>query len=652
MTSLLRRVLTPSPQHRHPSSSAELFSPEGLGHDAHHLSLCIRETLLVSFSNRRLSRPSTELIAHKSTTPCWLSNQLLLDHHELRLHIIQRSVRCHSRTSPKSLNSRPTCWPLSLSNTALSTRQQHVYHSGLVWLLLETCCQPNGLTHQCGLFAPSVDSRPCSSTRWLLDVANPLVARLHPLNLVRWSCDSIASSTWLSTSSSVWFSTAFSSSFCWFSSANWSHQHQLLFDTTLQLGNSPSPSSWWPCTALLPSLISVCRAKASSCSLPLTLSGNVLAHLPPSSSSHHFSQTPHQNPDKSEFQLLIFFACACSPHSHQNCVSPDCSFVPHSNLLTAITDSRHCLLLALLFCLRLALLFLHGFLGSDPGCVFLRGSLGSDPGCFSLDHHFSAHSAELSRFCLHFVVVYSAVFADSCLAPPTLLCGCRFAVSALASRSRYVTTTLSAVWAPCHIRYSPSRVQLTVSLCLVHAGVSTSLNSVARLLLNADFRLVLNASLSFLPGSSRASCTSEPARKLSGPCASASKCNSAGTQHHLLDLTVASTLSSESSAPVFPLCTLHGVLITPLASFSLSEYWLLYPSNRWHMSLSLDNVSFHSYMTQGPVLLPAPSVCCQISSTSTFMPVYSCCETSTVCGAFWLFMSMWCTCVLETSDTH
>ena len=80
------------------------------------------------FSNRRLSRPSTELIAHKSTPPCWLSDQLLLDHHELRLHIIQRSVRCHSRTSPRSLNSRPTCWTLLLSNRVLSTRLQHVYH--------------------------------------------------------------------------------------------------------------------------------------------------------------------------------------------------------------------------------------------------------------------------------------------------------------------------------------------------------------------------------------------------------------------------------------------------------------------------------------------------------------------------------------------
>ena len=64
-----------------------------------------------------------------STSSCWLSDQLLFDHHEFRLHIIQRSVRCHSRTSPRSLNSRPTCWPLVFSNTGLSTRLQHVYHT-------------------------------------------------------------------------------------------------------------------------------------------------------------------------------------------------------------------------------------------------------------------------------------------------------------------------------------------------------------------------------------------------------------------------------------------------------------------------------------------------------------------------------------------
>ena len=274
----------------------------------------------------------------------------------------------------------------------------------------------------------------------------------------------------------------------------------------------------------------------------------------------------------------------------------------------------------------------HRLLVTLLSLLWLRATMGSVLSC-------SAHSTELSRFCLlfqlHFVVVYSAVSADSCLAPPTPLCGCRFAVGALASRSRYVTTTRSAVWALCHIRYFPSRVLLTVSLCLVHAGVPTSLNSVARLLLNAVYRLVLNvsdASLSFLPGSSRASCTSEPAWRLSGPCASASKCHSAGTHQHLLDLTVASTVSSESSAPVFPLCTLHGVLITPLASFSLSEYWLLYPSNRWHMSLWLDKVSFHSCMTLGPVLLAAPSVCRQISSTSTFMPRVQ---------LLWNFDSLW-----------
>ena len=103
---------------------------------------------------------------------------------------------------------------------------------------------------------------------------------------------------------------------------------------------------------------------------PLTLSSNVLAHPPPSSSSPHYSQTSHQTPDKSEFQLLIFFSCACHRIRHQNCVSPDCSFVSHYNLLTAITDSRLCLLLALLFCLLLAVLLLHRFLGPLPWRFF------------------------------------------------------------------------------------------------------------------------------------------------------------------------------------------------------------------------------------------------------------------------------------------
>ena len=38
--------------------------------------------------------------------------------------------------------------------------------------------------------------------------------------------------------------------------------------------------------------------------------------------------------------------------------------------LTAIRDSRLCLLLALLFCLLLAMLLTHGFLGPFPGCFF------------------------------------------------------------------------------------------------------------------------------------------------------------------------------------------------------------------------------------------------------------------------------------------
>ena len=69
-------------------------------------------------------------------------------------------------------------------------------------------------------------------------------------------------------------------------------------------------------------------------------------------------------------QLLIFFSCACHRIRHQHCVFPDCMFVPHSNLLTAITDSRLCLLLALLVCLLLAVLLLHGFLAPFPGCFF------------------------------------------------------------------------------------------------------------------------------------------------------------------------------------------------------------------------------------------------------------------------------------------
>ena len=114
------------------------------------------------------------------------------------------------------------------------------------------------------------------------------------------------------------------------------------------------------------------------------------------SSSPHYPQTSHQTPDKSEFQLLIFFSCACHRIRHQHCVLPDCSFVPHSNLLTAITDSRLCLLLALFFCLLLAMLLLHGFLSPFPGCFFFSQILGFRPWLFFFflkkkNHHSNFH---------------------------------------------------------------------------------------------------------------------------------------------------------------------------------------------------------------------------------------------------------------------
>ena len=49
MTSLHRKVLTPSLNIDCQALLPNCFLPESLGHDAHHLSLCIRETLLVSF---------------------------------------------------------------------------------------------------------------------------------------------------------------------------------------------------------------------------------------------------------------------------------------------------------------------------------------------------------------------------------------------------------------------------------------------------------------------------------------------------------------------------------------------------------------------------------------------------------------------------
>ena len=94
---------------------------------------------------------------------------------------------------------------------------------------------------------------------------------------------------------------------------------------------------------------------------------------------------------------------------------------------------------------------------------------------------------------------------------------------------------------------------------------------------------------------------------LSGPCASASNCYSAATHQHLVDLTVAPTASSESSASVFPLCTLHGAahsahvallvrVLTPVPFASLT------------LSLLFDSV-FPLVHETGTCSASAPSVC-------------------------------------------
>ena len=43
---------------------------------------------------------------------------------------------------------------------------------------------------------------------------------------------------------------------------------------------------------------------------------------------------------------------------------------------------------------------------------------------------------------------------------------------------------------------------------------------------------------------------------------------------------------------------------------------------------------------------------CISAGSSTFKSVYCCFGTSTTFGTFWLFMTMCCTCVLESSDVH
>ena len=221
MVSMLTKVLTPSPHHRLPSSSAKLLSSQKSWSRRTPPQSLHSWDSAGSFSNRRLSHSSTELIAHKSTPPCCLHVRLLLDHHELRLHIMQRSVRCQDRCI-RNLPHNYGTWLTAVHVFHLDrwTRTRLVDHFCSQTLVVhKICCADShmwtGLIAAQDLlstqrsdspvciFLPSVDSRSCSLTRCLLDVANPLVTYLHHLNLVRWSCNSIASSTWFSTSFSV-----------------------------------------------------------------------------------------------------------------------------------------------------------------------------------------------------------------------------------------------------------------------------------------------------------------------------------------------------------------------------------------------------------------------------------------------------------------
>ena len=142
----------------------------------------------------------------------------------------------------------------------------------------------------------------------------------------------------------------------------------------------------------------------------------------------------------------------------------------------------------------------------------------------------------------------------------------------------------------------------------------------------------------------------------SGP----SHCCSAGTMHqHLLDLTVDPTASSESSALVFPLCTLHGVLLT--ASFTVfcslrsrrspclsTDFCTprivgqVVVADSTGVIMLFDSVSFRKFPSC--FLRPLHHVCVsaiwRCISAGTFMSVYCCFETSTVFGTFWLFLSV------------
>ena len=256
------------------------------------------------------------------------------------------------------------------SGHGLSTRPQHVSH---MWTGLIAAQKPAVLTLQCGLFTPSVDSRLYSMTAWCCesscDKSSPsepcsLILRLHCfIDLTFYFIFSLILHCFL--------------------------LNFLLFLLCKLI--TPAPVTLWHDTPTLKLSFAfvVMTMYSFNLILDLCLLGHSIllftatAQLRPSSSSPHFSQT------LTKLRTSQSFNFSSSSHAHQNCVSPDCSFVSHSNLLT-ITDSLLCLLLALLFCLQLALPFFYGFLGSDPGCFCSRRILGFRPWLFFsffLGHH-------------------------------------------------------------------------------------------------------------------------------------------------------------------------------------------------------------------------------------------------------------------------
>ena len=191
-------------------------------------------------------------------------------------------------------------------------------------------------------------------------------------------------------------------------------------------------------------------------SLLLLLPVTCLAHLPPSSFALHLTPTSHcaSLTCPSKFSLSCF-----GPISRS--VIPVCtpwaaavSSRSHSNLLTAISYQRRCLLLALLFCLRLALLFLHVFLGSDPGCWLSFLVLHVRLIRVLLLTSWLTHALSLflpSPAAIGFCLSLQARIADFLLL-------CRFLVSARACLSRpFVSSRLTATFCSssslsCHFR--------------------------------------------------------------------------------------------------------------------------------------------------------------------------------------------------------